>query len=473
MSALRTGDKIQLTIDSLVAGGDGIARHEGQPVFIARTAPGDIAEIEIFDARKDFARGRVNKLIQPSKQRVEAPCKLFKVCGGCQWQHISYEAQLQYKQQVVKEAITRIGKLQADIVLDTIGAAEPFYYRSRVQLPVKNPTNSTRLLAGYYEQDSHDLVNIKHCPVQPAAFDELLNQVKEQAELYGISAYSEHTLTGVLRHICMRQGADGQLLCLVVNMKPKQSPPADLLDLARTLQNDNPNLVGVCINYNNEPGNRIYGDVTQVLTGQDFITEHLVSHLADAPQQLLKGIDFKVSTNSFFQIHHAQTEIMLDLILKATLDTSPALPFIIDAYAGVGTIALWLASVASQIRAIEESPSAAADAVENIKLNHAANVDFRHAKVEEILPQLNAEGVKPDIVILDPPRKGVSKKVIENVIELQPRKIIYVSCNPATLARDLNELAGKYEVKHIQPIDMFPQTFHIESISVLERIESL
>jgi 23S rRNA (uracil1939-C5)-methyltransferase len=485
MSSLRTGSKAQLTIDSLVSGGDGLARHagpEGQlPIFVARTAPGDIVEVEIFDARKDFARGRAVKMVEPSTQRVEPLCKLFKVCGGCQWQHISYEAQLQYKQDVVKEAIKRIGKLSvdmADMVRETIGAKEPFYYRNRVQMPVKNPARSTRMLAGYYEQDSHDLVNIKHCPVQPAAFDELLEQVKQQCEEHEITAYNEHTQTGVLRHICMRQGADGLLLCLVVNMKPKQIPPADLQAMARALESRNPNLVGTCINYNNEPGNRIYGGVTQGLVGQDFITQHLESHISSAPEILQTGLDFKVSATSFFQINNAQTVVMLDLILEAVLAGNAAslpssqAPIVIDAYAGVGTIALWLAPLASRVIAIEESPDSAADIIENIKLNGMTNVDFHHAQVEEVLPQLHAQGIQPDILILDPPRKGVTKTVIESTLKLQPAKIIYVSCNPATLARDLNELSQKYNVKSIQPVDMFPQTFHIESISILEKIGS-
>jgi 23S rRNA (uracil1939-C5)-methyltransferase len=470
MSRLRAGDKVQLTIESIVPGGDGLGRYEGMPIFVARTASGDVAEIEIFDARKDFARGRVAKLIQPSTQRVEPPCKLFKVCGGCQWQHVNYEAQLNYKQEIVRQAIRRINNLSPDTVRSTIGAADNFFYRNKVQFPVKHPANSRRLLAGYYEQDSHELVNIKHCPVQPQTFDELLGQVKELAEANNITAYNEHMQKGLLRHICMRQGANGQLLLtLVVNLTSNKELPAGLKQLADKIKSDNAQLAGICINFNDKPGNKIYGEVTQILSGQDFIEEHLASHLAQAPQSLRLGLNLKVSATSFFQIHHAQTEALLDVILETVLTDVPSstdtLPVIVDAYAGVGTIALWLAGMASRVVAIEESPSAAKDAVENIKNNQASNVEFHRGKVEEVFPRLN---IKPDILILDPPRKGVARTVIEHTLKLKPKKVIYVSCNPATLARDLTELAEKYKILSIQPIDMFPQTFHIESVSVLE-----
>lgn len=491
---LQAGQKARLTIEVLVAGGDGLARHNGMPIFVSRTVPGDVAEIEIFDARKDFARGRVVGMIEPSSQRVEAPCKLFKVCGGCQWQHMTYEAQLQYKQEIVRQAVKRASAIEPEVVLPTMGAVEPFYYRNKVQFPVKNPQDSKRLLAGYYEQDSHELVNIKHCPVQPKAFDYLLAQVKEHAEAHDITAYEERTQTGILRHVCIRGADNGELLLtLVVNLKcdmrqqgapqirktkstsrklQQEDVPANIRALAHTLKSHNPNLVGVCVNFNDRPGNRIYGDVTKILEGRDFIIDHLISHYDNAPDQLRKGLSFQVSATSFFQINRPQTERMLDVILEGATSKFQRAPLIVDAYAGVGTIALWLAFTATRIIAIEESAQAASDAAANIKLNQTTNVDFRQGSVEEILSKLIAQDEKPDIVILDPPRKGVSDKVIECVLKLHPSRIIYVSCNPATFARDLDKLdrQGGYKTISIQPIDMFPQTFHVESVSVLERV---
>ncbi len=483
------GKQVELTIESLAPGGEGVSKDFDIPVFINKAAPGDRLLVEIYDNRRTFAKGKLLKVIEPGKERVESPCKLFKVCGGCQWLHLSYEGQLNYKKAIIEQALRHIaGQEISDLCSHNIAATVPspqqLHYRNKVNLPVRHPQESKRLLAGYFETNSHNLVNIKHCPIQPLLLDTVLEAIKELAEKCDIVAYDEKTGKGLLRYIQMRfsEAQQNVLVTLVVNCRAN-SIENHLKKLASELMVQIPSVVGVCANCNQEKGNRILGEETVCLAGQSYIEEILRTEKADFPVPLKEGLKFQLSPTSFFQVNTGQAVTLLDLIGQEVKDfieagrrggLCPALPptiNLLDAYAGVGSIALWLAPFVDKVLAVEENAAAVKDGENNLKLNKINNVQFHPAKVEDFLPSLLKEGTAVSIAVLDPPRQGLNPAVIETIIKLAPPMIIYVSCNPATLARDLRMILPfhGYKVEKIIPIDLFPQTYHIESITVLKK----
>ncbi len=509
------GAVVELTITSMAPGGEAFGKADELPVFISRGAPGDVAEVELYDVRKHFAKGKIQRLIKPSDDRAEPPCKLFKVCGGCQWQHLSYDKQLEHKTSIVKQAITHIGGLDSSIVEPCAGADDPLFYRNKVQFPVRNPKDSNRILAGYYKQDSHELVNIKHCPVQSKELDFMLETVKEVLEEYEISAYDEKRQAGLVRHIHARQSrADGSiLLTLVLNCTP-ENEPATLKELVELIMVRDEKIVGVAVNYNDRPGNRILGDKTEMIAGQNYIDEVLKTNKEELPARLQAGLSFRLSPTSFFQVNTEQAVRLLEFVYREAfshLKESEKLNLAVDAYAGVGAISLWLADRCLRVIAVEDYNQAVADGRINAENNQISNVEFIEGDVATVLPQLSDMGEAVDLVVLDPPRKGVSPEVISALLTLAPPRIVYVSCNPSTLARDLKYLAlgivpacqsvsnnesaetaaeslerssepdlrrsedGKcakfgYKAVRIQPIDLFPQTYHVESVATLERV---
>lgn len=515
---LRKGQVLRARIASLAPGGDGVTRDYGPPVFVRGVAAGDLVEIELFDVRKDFARGRVLSVVEPSRQRAEPPCKLFKVCGGCHWQHIDYRWQLKAKEEIVRQTVKHIAGLDPGLVLPALPAPEPLYYRNKVQFPVKHPHGSRRILAGYYKQGSHELVNIKHCPVQPEPLDRVLCAAKAVLERHAIAAYDERAGRGLLRHIAARYSFHARLalVTLVLNADPPRwleggechadssaaaEPDDDPLALilsgrgaprspasrkiarnkracgevlveklkpaALELMAEVPEIAGVCLNFNPEAGNRILGETTVCLAGQDHIVEKVSSRAPGVPRRLREGLSFRLSSMSFFQVNSCQIAPLLEEVTGAV---GQANGLVIDAYAGVGTIALWLAPGCRQVIAIEEHAGAVKDGLANRVLNRIDNVDFCQGRVEAVLPALVAEGFKPDAVVLDPPRQGVSPEALAQVVVLAPRRLVYVSCNPATLARDLKILATNgYKTSKVRPVDMFPQTYHVEAVAVAER----
>jgi len=508
------GAIVELKIESMAPGGEAFAKADQLPVFISRGAPGDVAEVELYDVRKNFAKGKIERLIKHSADRAEPPCKLFKVCGGCQWQHLAYEKQLEHKTSIVKQAVAHIGGLDSAIVKPCLGADNPLFYRNKVQFPVRNPQGSSRILAGYYKQDSHELVNIKHCPVQSGELDTMLETVKEVLEEYEYSAYDEGKRRGLVRHIHARQSRfDGSILLTLVLNCNSDNRPDTLSELAELLMVRDEKITGVAVNYNTRPGNRILGDITEVVAGADSIEEVLKTSNKSLPKRLQSGLSFKLSATSFFQVNTEQAVKLLEVAYLEAFEGlagDEKLDVTVDAYAGVGAISLWMSDRSRKILAVEEYRQAVLDGRVNAAQNQIDNVEFVEGDVGEVLPQLSARGEKVDLVVLDPPRKGVSPAVINSLLELAPPRIVYVSCNPATLARDLKYLCqgfvpaapemsdgnienfetaaeslpvvaahvraggkpGKYGYKavRIQPVDLFPQTYHVESVATLERV---
>ncbi len=493
---LERGDQVEVNVESLANGGDGVAKIDSIPVFIERAAQGDRLAVHLFDVRKDFARGAIEEIVKPSPERVQAPCFHYERCGGCQWQHIDYAHQLQHKERLVVDALGHIGGFAnaKELVQSIVGCDDPFHYRNKVQFPVKY--KNTQVLAGYYERGSHDLVNIDACPIQPSIMDELLKTTKMLFKKYRISIYDEERHRGMVRHLNFRMSfATGKILVtIVVNhaaIKIKEFNNIDYLHAFTTLGEELAHLhsevESVVVNFNQDKGNRILGEHTITLVGNGYIEEKLATKRSDLPQKLQDGLRFRLSSKSFFQVNSLQAVKLLEYIAAAAQEDLAASekPVVVDAYAGVGTIAMWLSPLADEVIAIEEVGDAITDGEENAALNNLTNVSFVEGRVEQSLAVLMVEKKREnkniDLIVLDPPRKGIDPNILALIKERGPKHIIYVSCNPATLARDLkilcqstengeNSSMGGYKVKRVQPVDLFPQTYHVESVALLERL---
>ncbi|HEY9757522.1 MAG TPA: 23S rRNA (uracil(1939)-C(5))-methyltransferase RlmD [Oculatellaceae cyanobacterium] len=491
-SGLKKGDTIQIKVASVALGGDGVSKDRGLPIFVAYAAPQDTIEVELFDVRKHFARAKILRVLEASPQRTQPPCALFGVCGGCQLQHLEYSEQLRTKQSFLEQACRHIGGLEETMVLPTIPAENDLFYRNKVQFPVRNPKNSNRLLAGYFKADSHELVNIKHCPVQPGIIDQIMELVKTLFEESGFQAYDERTHTGLVRHINVRYSfaTKKALLTFVINSTKTQffsrhsrTVRHKLEMIAKDLMASIEDVAGVSVNFNSAEGNKILGDEFLSIGGEEYIEEILSSNRENAPQRLSSGVRYRLSPGSFFQINSEQAAKLFDAVRDAIGDAHPKL--LVDAYAGVGAMALWLADLAEKVIAVEEHPAAVIDGRYNAELNNIDNVIFEQKSTEKALAEMIKQKVTPDVVLVDPPRKGLSEEVVQGLLKLNPEKIIYVSCNPSTLARDLKLFAtGQptdletdvqkadclgYKAKQVQPVDLFPHTHHVESVTILER----
>lgn len=429
--------------------------------------------------------------------------------------HLNYAAQLHWKRAIIEQSLYHIGGKElgdslTPLLLPAVASNNELGYRNKVQLPVRNPHQSKRLLAGYFETNSHNLVNIKHCPIQPSLLDDVLAEIKTLAEAHSIVAYDEKTGRGFLRHIQMRisEGKDEVLVTFVLNCHEKNMPTF-MPTLATQLMEKFTQIKGVCANYNEAKGNRILGEHTICLAGQPFIEEVLRTQKADFPDILKTGLKFQLSPASFFQVNTNQALTLLELVAeevktyllekfshshnKSSAKQNNNIT-LLDAYAGVGTIALWLAPFVAKVIAIESNVQAVKDGQTNQALNKISNVQFQLAKVEDYLPTLLKNEPAINIIVLDPPRQGLALEVIETIIKLQPELIIYISCNPVTLSRDLRlilsgstpdlssdkspnsekkndclKLDSGYKVEKIVPVDLFPQTYHIESITVMKK----
>ncbi|MBS1999763.1 MAG: 23S rRNA (uracil(1939)-C(5))-methyltransferase RlmD, partial [Cyanobacteria bacterium SZAS LIN-2] len=461
---LRRGDVVDVTVESLANGGDGVAKLSGLPVFVDRSAVGDKLKVRLFDVRKDFARGEIESIVEPSSERAQPPCEHFDACGGCQWQHMKYAAQAAHKEGLVRQALKHIGGLgEGEVVIEAIAGATPggeLHYRNKAQFPVQYVDG--QFLAGYYGRGSHDLINVRHCSIQPPEMDAILATSRQLLKKYKVHAYDEKTHKGLVRHICLRQSFhSGKILAtFVINYaEPKNFSKFKenedlvvLLDVARDLVDQHSNVEGLVLNFNNERGNRILGDGSLVLIGIEYVEEVLKTKRTDLPQKLQDGLKLRLSSASFFQVNTGQAVTLLEIVADMAREalSQCSAPVIVDAYAGVGTIALWLSTLAHTVVAVEENKDAVNDGQANTKLNDLPNVEFVEGRVEDVLSRLSEDGdlletLKPDLLVVDPPRKGLSPEVLTAIKERGPQNLIYVSCNPTTLARDLKLLGDKGE----------------------------
>ncbi len=453
---MNINDELIVNIEKMLYEGLALARVDNFPVFIEDACVGDKIKIKVSKIKKNFAQAEILEIIEPSVHRVKPFCALHNVCGGCQWQFIEYEEQLRQKQNIVKETMRKFAGEDIE-VLPTIASPMQREYRHKVQYPVSQTKVSKRILAGYYKKHTHELVNIKHCPIQPKVIDKLIEGIKEKAQELKITAYDEKKHSGILRHVVFKHSKDTQktLVTFVINSNEVVD---SIDDLASFVYRSYENIAGVCANFNTAKNNVIFGKETSCLIGEDFYTEKL------------GDITYKISANSFFQVNPYSAEKIFD-VAKNMISTNLDKPKILDAYSGVSSFGIWSSSIASSVTCVEEAKTASEDAVTNAYMNNAKNIEILNGDASDIFKKLSDEDKKFDAIILDPPRKGCSQEALDYVIGLSDSIIIYVSCNPSSLARDIKYLhENGFKTEYIQPVDMFPHTYHIESVALIKKI---
>lgn len=433
--------------------GAGIAKVDGMVIFVENTCTGDKAKIKIKKKTKTYALADLIEIIEPSENRVQPICPMQKVCGACQFQFINYDYQLKLKKQIVEDYAR---KLECITVGDTIPSPETSEYRHKIQYPISETQNSKRILAGYYKPKSHEIVNIKYCPIQPKICDEIIDYIRETAPNYGIKGYRERKHSGDLRHVVIRASkATGKnLVVLVVNATKTFDR---LVNFANDIYNRFKEVSGVCVNFNSKKTNLILSDKTELICGKDFVKERLCD------------ITFRIGANTFFQVNPSSAENIFRYIKKHIKDNFES-PLILDAYAGIAAFGIVMNDVCKKAVSVEENKDSIKIAEEVLKLNNIQNVELHNMDTADFLnKEISTKNRTFDITILDPPRKGCSQESLDNVLKVTKSQIIYVSCNPQTLVRDLEYLISKgAKVNFIQPFDMFCHTYHVESVAIIE-----
>jgi len=448
---IKQGDLVEVEIEDVSSEGSGVARVDQQVVFIPNTVTGDRISSRIVRVKKNYAQGQLEELRKNSAYRIRPRCIVADKCGGCQWQHIDYSYQLQLKQNQVKETLTRIGGF-ADLQVEPIISGEDLSYRNKVNYPL-GVSHTGQIKAGYYRQGSHQIVNINQCPIQDQRLNPLLAEIKQDLQQLQIPIYDEKTHKGALRHLCFRIGKNtGEILLTLVSAELSD----DTMDKqAEKWMKRYPNLVGVTLNYNPQKTNVIFGQKTELLAGRPYLVEQFAR------------LNYHLRAETFFQVNTTVAEDLLTAILNKLSLTGEET--VLDLYCGVGTFTLPFAQKVKKAIGVESYSLSIEQAQRNAEINNIDNVEFITETTETFLPTLET---KPDLVILDPPRKGCQTEVIESLKQIKSNFILYISCHPATLARDLQLLCqeGDYRIMFVQPADFFPQTPHVETAVILTRI---
>lgn len=445
------GRLLPIEITDVCDRGDGVGRWQGRVVFVPDTVTGDRALVRLVRVKPQYAYGKLHQLLNPSKHRIHPRCLVADKCGGCQWQHIADPYQQQAKQQQVIQALERIGGFADPPVASILTAASSLHYRNKVTYPLRRAA-SGQVQAGYYRQGSHKLVNLNQCPVQDPRLDPLLAEIKRDIQQRGWQPYDETHHTGQVRHLSLRIGRrTGEILLTLVTRDWQLSA---IEAQAQAWMQRYPHLVGVCLNCNPNRTNVIFGRETRLVAGKPYLEE------------VFAGLSFQLCSDTFFQVNTEVAEALYREILHQ-LDLQGH-ETLVDAYCGIGTFTLPLAQHVQQAIGIEVHSLSVEQAQGNAQRNGITNATFYTGKVEAFLPQLEQ---KPDLVVLDPPRKGCDRAVLTTLAQQQPLQIVYISCQPATLARDLLFLCqqGNYQLTRVQPADFFPQTAHVECAAFLKR----
>ncbi len=447
---LARNDEITLPISSLGSEGQGIGRHEGMSVFVPFALPGENAKVHIIKTAKNYAVGKLVELMEESPERTEPRCPSFGRCGGCTLLHMAYPAQLQYKKTLVENAICRIGGVKNPHVLPVIGMEEPFRYRNKASFPFARVEN--QVCFGFYAPRSHRLIPIGDCFIEREELVSVARAVQCYAEENDVSAYEETAGSGCLRHVVARVTTGGELMAVIVT----KGRPKKLERLVETLRERCPGLVSIVLNRNDADTNAIFGAEFETLWGQDTVTERLC------------GFTFHVSAASFLQVNPVQTEKLYETV-EAFLPQQ-GVETACDLYCGAGTISMIISRHANHVIGIENGKEAVEDAKRNAARNGVGNARFLAEDAAVALPRLIKEGMRPQVIVADPPRKGMDPAVIEAILASGAPRLIYVSCDPATLARDVKLLTqGGYRLEQAQPVDMFPQPAHVETCVLLCR----
>lgn len=445
---VKKNDYIDVEFVDLTHEGQGVAKLDGFPIFVPGGLPGESAQIKILNVKKNYGYGKLIKIKEKSPYRVEIPKEDMHKYGGCQLHHMSYEGQLQFKQNLVEQTLTRIGKLQDVNIHPIIGMEQPFHYRNKAQVPVGE--RNGRLITGFYKPRTHEIIDTDESVIHMEAINDAIKIVKEICSELGVTAYNEEAHTGVLRHIMARFGRKTDELMIVLITRTEKLPHRE--EIVGKIVAALPNVKSIVHNVNPKRTNVILGEKTQVLWGQDVIYDYI------------GNVKFAISPRSFYQVNPVQTKVLYDKALAYAGLTGEEI--VIDAYCGIGTISLFLAQQAKKVYGVEVVSDAINDAKKNADLNGNTNVEFSVGEAETVIPNWAEEGIHADVIVVDPPRKGCDAALLKTIIEMKPKRVVYVSCNPATLARDLGILeAGGYQTLEVQPVDMFPQTAHVECVS--------
>lgn len=447
---LKKNDTLTLDITALGSQGQGIGRVEGYAVFVPGALPGEHIKAHIIKVKSTFAVGKLQEVLAASPQRVEPKCPLFSKCGGCMLQHCAYPAQLLYKKQVVQDAFSRIGGMEGIDVRDVVGMEAPYRYRNKASIPLSGIDGRVEL--GFFAAHSHRIVPMEDCFLQEGAIMAAARAVRDWANTFGVMPYDEEQHKGLLRHIVLRRGSTGEMMAIIVATKPL--PHSE--QLISLLRERTEGLKSVYLNINAKRTNVIHGDDYTLLWGEERIAE------------TLSGISLSLGPASFLQVNHAQAERLYRYAVDALKLNGDE--HVIDAYCGIGSITLLLAGHAKEVVGLENEKQAVEDARRNALANGIENTRFLCGAAEKLLPELLSGGFVADALVLDPPRKGADEAFLQAVLSAGIPKIAYVSCDPATLARDCKFLAaGGYRVEYVRPVDMFPETTHVECVALLTR----
>lgn len=444
-------DRLTVQVEDLTHDGAGVAKVEGYPLFIPNVLPGEEVEIRVTKTNKRYGFAQLVEVKKASPDRVDPPCHVYWDCGGCQLQHLSYAGQLVQKRKTVRDVMDRIGKLPHVPVHEVKGMDNPWRYRNKSQIPFSERNGKT--VAGFYKTRTHDIVDTDVCLIQSEEADHLMATIKRRLHELGIHAYDEVKHRGMLRHLVVRKArATGQVMVVLV-MRTKSIPQqAAIIDVVKSVV---PDVTSIMLNVNSKKTNVIFGDETILLYGEPVIVD------------TIGDIQFEISARSFYQINPEQTEVLYKQALEYANLTGDET--VIDAYCGIGTISLFLAQQAKEVYGVEIVPQAIEDAKRNAELNAMDNAYFEAGPAEEVIPNWYKSGKEFDVLVVDPPRKGCDEHLLNTILEHKPGRIVYVSCNPATLARDLRILEdGGYRTQEIQPVDMFPHSSHVECVARLE-----
>lgn len=447
---VHTGKVIDLTHE-----GHGVVKIDRYPVFVPNALIEEEIEYKLIKVKKNFAIGKLLEVKNKSKDRVEPPCVYYYKCGGCQLQHMTYQAQLNMKKEQVVNLFHRKGPFEDTPIQPTLVMEQPWRYRNKSQIPVGKDKDNKAIM-GFYRQRSHDIIDMDSCLIQDEQHQNIMNYVKQWFNELNMSIYDEKNKRGLMRHLVIRTGYHTDEIMVIFVTNGKKFKNANVL--VQKLISEFPNITSIKQNINDTHSNVIMGPQSVTLYGKDKIIDEL------------SEVTFNISDQSFYQINSAQTEKLYQKAIDYAQLSGEEI--VLDTYCGIGTIGLYMAPQAKHVYGVEVVPSAIKDAQENATKNQLNNTTFECGKAEDVILEWKAQGIKPDVVMVDPPRKGCDETFIKTLLKLNPKRIVYISCNPSTQQRDAQLLSDNYHLVEITPVDMFPQTTHIETVALFERKEN-
>ena len=456
---IKKNNDYEIVIEDLTMSGEGVGRIDGYALFVKDTVPGDVVIAKAIKLKKNYGYGRLMKIITPSNDRVEAKCPVAKACGGCTFMAMSYEKQLEFKRKLIENNLTRIGGLKDIEVPPVIGMDNPYRYRNKAQFPVGTDKEGN-IVMGFYAGRTHSIIPNEDCLIGADINAGILAVIKDYMLKNHIKPYDKNSQTGLVRHILIRTGfTTGEIMvCLVIN--DEKLPKSD--ELIKSLLNlnfsDDRKIASIMTNTNTENTNVILGRKCSLLYGREYIEDYI------------GNVKYQIGPLSFYQVNPVQTKKLYGLALEFAGLTGNETVW--DLYCGIGTISLFLAQKARKVYGVEIVPEAIADAKNNARINGIDNVEFYVGKAEEVLPdKYEKENVYAEVIVVDPPRKGCDETLLETMVKMSPERIVYVSCDSATLARDLKYLTERgYEVKRVQGVDQFCHSGHVECVTLLQKI---